>query len=360
MSTDLVAEDPTRRAVAFESVILTALGWDPETLDVDHLAAAYAWMSDRWNDEAAAPSPENLDAGAISAVFGLVYAARTFHAAHRLLRAYPPGPGPLVELGAGWAPFALQADLASPRAITLVDRDAARLAHAHRLFEACGRAPPTCVATDLNRYTPLAPADALALPFVLNELPDCDDPQALRDHVDRWTDMLTATGRLYLLEPGTPRAAQRLQRLRDDLPAGLHIHAPCTGAAHCPLLGRPRDWCHFTWRLPEGPFARALADRARRHWHEQHLSFLILGRQPFAPDALRILDVRPHGRPKIVARACGPEGLVTLTALRRHPAHPTLRGLEPGSLVRVAPGVERKGDGLRIVESAEVEMVSEV
>jgi ribosomal protein RSM22 (predicted rRNA methylase) len=240
--------------------------------------------------------------------------------------------------------------------VRLVDASRSVLERASCLFTAAGLDTPSTEVENFARFE-ATHAGAIAVPFALNELPGRDDPRVLRRHVERWVSMLSDTGRLYLLEPGTPRASRRLQLLRDQLPNGIHIHAPCTGARTCPLLSRPNDWCHFTWSVEPGPLARAVADRAQRRWQEQHLSFLILGRTQRETRGLRVLDVRPHGRSKVVARTCGPDGLSALTALRRDPAYSAVSDLGPGSVVRVRAG-GAKGDGLRVVGPEDVEQLA--
>jgi hypothetical protein len=362
VSADLLSDDPATRARAFEMAVLAAVDLDPLAVDLDRLAAAYRSLSDTLNQGRATPSSLGpgggpFDAREHTAVFGLIYAARTFHAAHRILAAYPPGPGAMVELGAGLGPFALRAALQSRSSPILIDASAEVIRAGARLFEICGLPQPSTQAIDLSRFHATAPLGGLALPFVLNELPDRDDDSALRRRVARWAAMLSPNGRLYLLEPGTPIAARRLQRLRDALPPGLQIHAPCTGAQACPQLERPNDWCHFTWPTPESPLARTIADHAQRRWQEQHISFLVLGPSPSPPPAARVLDVRPHGHAKVVARTCTAQGLLPLTALRRHPAHAHLSALEPGNLVDLLGG-EPKGDGLRVEAVEDVSLRS--
>lgn len=364
---DLLSDDPTTRARTFETTLLAALGLDPLEVDLDRLASAYRWLSKELIDETDQPSSTlrsgddaPFDERDLAAVFGLVYAARTFHTAHRLLGAYPPGPGGFVELGAGWGPFALRAALQRPLTVTLVDASGAALSRAARMFERCGLAAPRLVTEDVARHQPRDRLGGIAVPFLLNELAVRDEPEALRRQLERWMSSLGPRGRLYLVEPGTLRAARRLQQLRDQLPAGVHVHAPCTGAPACPLLERPSDWCHFTWRAAEGPLARAIADRAQRRWREQHVSFLVLAQEAAEPtQAYRVLDVRPHGRAKVVARTCGAQGLVPVTALRRHAAHARLSALEPGALIRVAEA-ESKGDGLRVEAADGIAVLQEL
>lgn len=349
----LLSEDASSRAGAFEEAVLEALELDPLKVSQDRLARAYVWLSDRLNRGTMEPSAlaesDVVEADDVAAVFGLVYGARSFHVAHRLLAHYPPPPGPIVEVGAGWGPFALVASLMTRRRATLVDVSEAALRRASRLFAAAGAPAPELVTGSATEL--FGSFGTIAAPFSLGEM---ESPEK---QVARWSAQLTHQGHLYILEPGTRRSALPLQAIRDAPPRNAHVIAPCTGAPTCPMLERPNDWCHFTWRGAQGPLARAVAEKARRRWQEQHVSFLILGRAGAPTEALRLLDLRPHGRAKLTARACGPEGLVTLTALRRHRnAYDVLQKLEPGALISVE-GAESKGDGLRIGSTSSVRII---
>lgn len=354
MSTsELLSEDASVRASAFERAILQASGLDPLELDLDRLARAYRWLSERLNLGAAEPSAlagsEVVPDQDVATVFGLVYGARTFHVAHRLLARYPPPSGAIAEVGAGWGPFGLVASLMTGRPATLVDVSRAALGRAGRLFEVAGAPGPTLVAGSATELK--GTFGTIAAPYCVGEM------AAPGEAVRGWMGHLAEEGRLYILEPGTRRTALPLQRLRDAPPAGASVIAPCTGAPACPLLARPNDWCHFTWRGAHGPLARAVAEKAKRRWQEQHLSFLILGRSPARRRALRLLDIRPHGKSKLTARACGPEGVVTLTALRRsRAAYDALRELESGALIDVQ-GAEAKGDGLRLDAASQIQVL---
>jgi hypothetical protein len=334
----------------FEAAMLGSLGLEVSDLDFPSLGRRYLRLSEALGPGHAAASSTLLRDPLDVLVFGLVYAARTFHVAHRLLVAMPPAAGPIIDLGAGLGPFGLAASLLLHRPVTLVEREAFILEHARSLFHAAGAQVPDLVALDIEHHRP-AGAAALLLGFVAGEI---DGPPW-----ERWVRGLAPDGRLYIVEPGTGAQARALQALRDAPPGGASVLAPCMGVARCPLTPSPQDWCHFTWRIPLGPIGRAVADHARRRWREQHFSFCVLGSgAPLA--GLRVLSVRPHGASKVVAMTCGPAGLVPLTALRRdRPAYDAISNLEPGTAIEVS-SQDARGDGLRIHEPDELTTLAEI
>lgn len=349
---------------ALEAALCPILGVGAEGLSEEELAAAYTELSEALieaEDEGGPSGVLGRSGGtgrarrAARAVWALVYGARTFRVAQALLRAQAPGTGRFYELGSGWGPFGLAAALAGASPVHLVDVAPEGLEESSALFEALGAGAPSVAVGDARGVVPSG-AGGVALPFSLREMVrrEADPVRAAVRLLARWVDTLAPGGRVYVVEAGTRRSARFLQEVRDAVAPQAEILAPCTGAARCPLLADPHDWCHFTWSLPLGPTAGRIAERAGRRSREQHFSWLVLGRRgeprEQAPEALRVLEVRPRGRPKLEARLCGPEGLVVVTALQRSKdAHRLLEGLRPGELVGLArDALLEKGDGLRL------------
>jgi hypothetical protein len=361
------------RADAFEAAVFRALELDDADAPIARWAEIYAHVSSVLTRDVEAgrfDAPSTLIEGPvkgrwadidIDAVWGLVYAARTHLIASRILAAHPPPPGPCAELGAGWGPFGLAAAFVGFGPIHLMDVSKPRLDRAARLFDASGLEPPILHPGDVSRskrIADLGPLSAIALPFAFGEMLGRDATDALgAERVEAWLDSLAPGGRLYIVEPGSQASSRRLQSIRDRVQlAGGHVVAPCCGVSRCPMLVDKRDWCHLTWRMPLGRVGRAIAEAAHRRWQEVHFSWLVLGRKDDSARAdglrARLVEIRSVERGKITARFCGPDGLVTLTALRRHAAcFDRIAGLEPGAVVRWrAEGLERHGDGLRLID----------
>jgi len=91
-----------------------------------------------------------------------------------------------------------------------------------------------------------APYDLIVLGLVLNELRGKHEEALLElaRHLD-------PEGALIIIEPALRETSRGLHALRDVLAArnaGPYVFAPCLRDAACPMLARPRDFCHE--RLP--------------------------------------------------------------------------------------------------------------
>jgi hypothetical protein len=364
----LSGADDLARAEAFELCVLEALELGDRQPPLDRWSAAYARLSEllTCSDERRrfeAPSAvafEDEDRGtieAVEAVSGLIYAARSYQIALHLLGAYPTE-GLVVDVGAGWGPFALAAAMRGATDTCLIDTSAERLHRALKLFDAAGAPRPQTIVADVERSAP-PPCGTLLAAFAWGELSGSEEHPPDRDvrRVMDWMGQLQPGGRVILVEPGTRPASRRLQVLRDALVGRARIVAPCCGATRCPLLLDRRDWCHFTRRWPIGRLGRSIADRAQRRWQEVHFSWLVIAKGEAGASAAdeglkRVLERRSLGRGKVGVRLCGADDAGWVTALERdRPTRALLDALEVGDLVRKGDptALRELGDGVRLL-----------
>lgn len=321
-------------------------------------AAAYADQSVRFTrDRDALEQPSGLLATrAQLAVAGLVFAARTFQIARRLLAAVPPRGG-LTEIGAGWGPFGAAAALLGADPVRLIDRAPAPLALAQRLFAELGAPRPEIVVGEGSKARR---SGSVAITYALNEMLAGRRPEdAVRDGSEllrAWLGEVEPGGVLYVLEPGLKSTARTLQAIRDRLADTCEIVGPCTGQGPCPLLPRSRDWCHFRWPISLGPVGQAVAQKAHRHHEEVNFSWLILRAGPAEPAErrARVLEVRRRTRARVELTLCSDAGIQPVVALPRSPElRAVLADIHPGSVVRLDPEhCELRGDGLRLRDAA--------
>jgi ribosomal protein RSM22 (predicted rRNA methylase) len=141
--------------------------------------------------------------------------------------------------------------------------------------------------------------DLIVCANVLNELNE-QNPHEVR----ALTKRLNPSGRLVILEPGTPHATRSLMRLRDSLlvDTSLVVHFPCTHSAPCPMLQRPTDWCHFELHWDRPRLIQQLDAATGFNKHRIKFSALILGDRNERPEPLNTYRVvspptkRPYGR----------------------------------------------------------------
>lgn len=214
--------------------------------------------------------------------------------------ALPLRPLRILDLGAGLGATSLGVLRALPEGrtvahITAVDRDAealsllqriARGAHEQRLISSL----PEIVThagdlSDAARLSALGRFDLVTVGLSLVE-----HTRALGDEHARGAALaatLTALlerveddGALLVIEPADHDSARPLQRARDTLvSAGVTVFAPCPHARGCPMLTRPRDWCHEDiadaslplWLIP-------VARAAGLRWEGLTYSYLVLRR----------------------------------------------------------------------------------
>jgi len=174
----------------------------------------------------------------------------------------------------------------------------------------------------------------------LNELwtdaPDRLDRRA--ELLRRLTSVLAPDGALVVIEPALAASARDLQRVRDRAVAlGLHVVAPCTHAAPCPMLAAERHWCHEDLDLALPEPLRSIARGAGLRWEGLTYAALVLRREPAAGGGHRIVGGPIETKGRTEWHACGEGGLVRIARLTRHRGADPLEGARRGSRVRLPP-----------------------
>ena len=350
----------------FEKAIFRALEVTPTEAKLDAWAASYERLQSRLtHDRKQSLQKESSAAGEEGGgdvVRGIVHAGRTFRIAQRILKAYPPSSGRMLEIGAGIGPFAFAAHNMLGEPVTILEKNRRMLRNAVALFEAAGMEVPKTIHADATQPITYRQYAAVFAPFVLNEVLTKaeEDPLGVgRRQIKSWLTACRSGGRLYILEPGTKEASRNLQVLRDLLKDEFHIVGPCTHDNSCPMLNNDKDWCHFTWRLESGPWAQMIAERAKRRFQELHFSWILIeNRRPQVKTAnrLRIVDIRRNDKNKLRVVTCGEANLNHLVAQKRNKAaYRELDSFQPADeLVIPLSSVERKGDGYRVQEPDQI------
>lgn len=122
---------------------------------------------------------------------------------------------------------------------------------------------------------PIPNADVAILSYVLNEMGQYDDL------IKRCWDAVNC---LIIIEPGTPKGAALIRKVREQLIAlNAHILAPCPHKLAC-----PSDWCHFSARVERTRFHRQLKEGTLGH-EDEKFSYLIAAKYPGSTYSGRIL-----------------------------------------------------------------------
>jgi hypothetical protein len=224
---------------------------------------------------------------------------------------------------------------------------------------------PDTVRADLASELPAVGGrfDLVVAAHLLNEL-YVDRPPAERidlraRRVLAWVGaLLSAGGRLIILEPALRQTSRELLAVRDQvLAAGLQVVAPCLWTGPCPALTRERDWCHDAAPIAHGARvdyaylvlragAGGAGDRAVGGADDQSL-FRIVSDPMVEKGRLRLFG-------------CGPAGRHPLVRLDRHtsPSNAPFDTLHRGALTRLAP-TQLLGDGLRLSAETVVAVVGD-
>jgi ribosomal protein RSM22 (predicted rRNA methylase) len=238
------------------------------------------------------------------------YAAcsHVFDKVRELLPAFQPKS--LIDLGAGpgTAAWAATDDFPSLDKITLLERDVELL----RLSQALASNHPTlCAATwttaDLRTFTP-PPRDIIVLSYAIGELSV--------SHARRLVTAAWAAAKLLIvIEPGTPKAFERMAELRKQLIAeGAVIAAPCPHEKECPLLLRG-DWCHFSERLERTAEHRRIKGGSLGY-EDEKFSYLAATRLPVAERTGRIVRHPQIHSGYVQLQVCATDGLHQCTVTK--------------------------------------------
>ena len=305
----LKSSDPLVHGAALERALFGSLEVDPETLDVRRLARAYRRLSD---DVLRVTSEAGRSTGALRTtsdrdadlIWGLVYGARTFHVAHRLLAKHDDAQGALLDIGGGWGPAALWAAL-NGRPAYVIEADALRRSLGLRLTQALGLEV---------HYLPRLAAlrddvkpSTVVWAYSLREMHSSPEQAAgaVLDALRRWQ---TPT-KVMVFESGARTGSEFLMAVRDQLvELKVPISAPCSATGPCPARAAS-DWCHFTWNAPLGPVGQRIASSAGRNGHELHLSWILAERQTSPSLGHRLLSVRLLGKQGARLSLCTNSGL---------------------------------------------------
>jgi ribosomal protein RSM22 (predicted rRNA methylase) len=208
----------------------------------------------------------------------------------------------VLDIGAGTGAASLAARECFPeaRAFTMVERDPGLAAAAREWLPGA-----RLVMDDVTRMATLPRHDLVIAAYALGEL---SAPAAAM----LWQAARVA---LVVIEPGTPRGASLIRRIREQLlAAGAHMAAPCPCAMPCPLV--EPDWCHFAARVERSSLHRRIKD-AELNYEDEKFSYVALVREPVPLPGARILR-RPRHYPGLVAlETCTPTGLRSLRIAKR-------------------------------------------
>jgi ribosomal protein RSM22 (predicted rRNA methylase) len=212
-------------------------------------------------------------------------------------------PKSLLDLGAGpgTAAWAATEFFPSLEAISFVERDAELL----RLGQALASNHPilgsaTWTTGDLRTFVPKS-HDVIILSYALGEL---SVAHARRLVTAAWA----AAKLLILIEPGTPKAFERMAELRKQLIAeGATLAAPCPHENQCPLLLRG-DWCHFSERLERTAEHRRIKGGSLGY-EDEKFSYLAATRPPITERTGRIVRHPQIHSGYVQLQVCETDGL---------------------------------------------------
>jgi SAM-dependent methyltransferase len=281
----------------------------------------------------------------------------------------PERPREVLDLGSGPGPLAFAALDAGARGVTAADRSKQALALARALATEAGEALATREWDPMaGRGAPEGKFDLITMGHVLNELYGTGEGAVGKRAalVEGLLERLKPGGTLLVLEPALRETSRALLELRDLVVGrGYAVRFPCMFRGNCPALLKQGDWCHAErpWVLPK--VVEDIARAASLHKEELKMSYLALAprgeawAQPPEGQVYRIVSEPLEGKGRQRYVGCGPEGRVGLAMQDRHRTEQNAAffKLQRGDVVRVT-GTEPRGDGLALVEGAEVRVVA--
>jgi ribosomal protein RSM22 (predicted rRNA methylase) len=200
----------------------------------------------------------------------------------------------VLDIGAGTGAAALAAREYFPSAnpLTLIERDPSLADVALEFLPGAA-----AMHADLAHMPAIPPHDLVIAGWSIGEL---STPIA----AELWEAARVA---LVIIEPGTPRGAEVIRSVREELlAAGARMAAPCPAAMPCPL--RPPDWCHFAARVERSSLHRRIKGGTLGYEDEKY-SYVALVREAVSlPDA-RVLRHPRHHPGLIELQLCTPRGI---------------------------------------------------
>lgn len=212
--------------------------------------------------------------------------------------------------------------------------------------------------------------DLIVLGLVLNELRSTRE-QTLVQNVLELARLLDPEGAMIIIEPALRETSRGLHALRDVLAARAappYVFAPCLRDAACPMLARPRDYCHERLPCDLPPSLAAVASGAGLRERDLTYSYLTLTR---AKRSLRELGVSSENlfravsgqlvsKGKTEVWLCGENAAPRAQRLdrQRTTENAALELAERGCIIRVSNAEPASAGGLvRIGKTAEVEVL---
>jgi ribosomal protein RSM22 (predicted rRNA methylase) len=279
------------------------------------LAAAVERLVTRYRDGIAGGTPAVRDAADRAAYLHARMPATAAAVGAALDALGLDHPASVLDLGSGpgsalWAAADRHPDVAR---WTAVERDPELAAAGRALLDAGNGPQARWIQADLRRLPALEPHDLVMASYCLNEL---TPPEAEAAALAAWA---LAGRALLVVEPGTPRGAALIVRLRTALlAAGAVPLAPCTHAGACPLEHGP-GFCRFAVRLGRSRIHRA-AKGGMRGFEDESYSYLAVMRPPAAVHGGGRIIAPPERRGDgIHLRLCSSSGLGDQLVPRRDP-----------------------------------------
>jgi SAM-dependent methyltransferase len=216
--------------------------------------------------------------------------------------------------------------------ITAVESDrACAPIHQALLKKLSDRVPPCelrSVLTSLPRLPSLLRRerfDFILVGLCLNELGLTTEGAA--DWLTGLTKMLSEDGFLIVIEPALRTTTRALQEVRDALAeaAKVSIASPCMHSRACPMLAKPRDWCHAELPQELPASLRPIAKEAGLRDHRLTFSYLCLQgaehHRVHTTGEYRLVSSLLGSKGKVEAVVCGEAGYLRLMRLDRHCSH---------------------------------------
>ncbi len=223
-------------------------------------------------------------------------------------------PTSLLDVGSGPGTmlYAAMAVFPSVHHLAALEREPAMLAVGQRLLQ-LSQVPwedqVSWVGSSFDAR-PLPDADLVTAGYLLNELSE----EAFSDATLRlWQ---AARQALVIVEPGTPRAFERLRIVRRLLlDNGASLAAPCPHDGVCPIADG--DWCHFAVRIPRSRVHRHAKNGAAPYEDEKYAYLALLKNVP-RPRPARVIR-HPQVKPgHIDLTLCTAAGIERRTVTKRH------------------------------------------